>query len=133
MFRLYSKGCEYAIRAILDIAAHGRQGHVAIMDVCRRTHVPEASTRKMMQTLVQQRLLRSIPGPHGGYQLSRAPERISVLDIIQAIDGAKVFHACVLGLPACHDRAPCALHTTWKQTRRSLLPGLERLTFADLI
>ena len=133
MFRMYSKGCEYAIRAILDIAVHGQDGNVAIKDICRRAKIPEPSTRKTVQVLVQQKLLRSIPGPHGGYQLSRAPERISVRDVINAIDGAEAFDVCVLGLAACNDKAPCALHSTWKQTRRTLLPELHRLTLRDLM
>lgn len=132
MFRLYSKGCEYAIRALLDVASHGQDSYVAIRDICRRARLPESSTRKMVQALAQQRLLRSIPGPHGGYQLARPPDQISILDVIEVIDGTGAFKACVLGLPACRDEAPCALHPTWEETTRALLPTLGRLTLRDL-
>ena len=133
MFRMYSRGCEYAIWAMLDIAVHGRRGHVAVKDLCRRTKVPEPSTRKVVQRLVRRGLLRSVPGPSGGYQLSRTPERISILDIIQAIDGPGALEVCVLGFPACNDRTPCALHPTWNAARRSLLPALGKLTLQDLM
>lgn len=132
MFHLYSKGCEYAIRALIDIAAHGQESYVTVQQVCRRTRLPEPSTRKMLQLLSQKGFLRSIPGPHGGYQLLKAADRINVLDVIQVIDGRDALEGCVLDLPACNDKVPCALHATWKQTRRVLLPGLSRLTLQDI-
>lgn len=132
MLRLYSKGCEYAIRALVNIAAQGPQGYVAIQDICRRAHLPEPSTRKTLQLLAQKGFLRSVPGPNGGYRLSKQPDQINILEIIQIIDGAGTLEGCVLGLPVCRDKAPCALHETWKNARQVLLPALRRLTLENI-
>lgn len=132
MLRLYSKGCEYAIRALADIAAHGQDANVRVQDVCGRTRLPQPSTRKMLQALTQRGFLRSVPGPKGGYRLSRRPARISILDVIRAVDGESALDGCVLGLTVCGKPAPCALHATWRGAKRVLLPALGSLTLADV-
>ena len=132
MFRLYSKGCEYAIRALVDLAARGPGTNATVRSLCRRARLPEPSTRKMLQALAKRGILRSITGPRGGYQLARRPAAINILEVIQAVDGPDTLAGCVLGLPACYDHAPCALHGAWKKTRHVLVPALERLTLEDI-
>lgn len=132
MFRLYSKGCEYTIRALVHLAGRDGSRSVAVREVCQSAGLPESFTRKMFQCLVRKGVLRAVPGPGGGYRLRQSPDRVSILSIIKAVDGAQALEKCVMGLPRCHDRHPCALHTTWVQAKRNLASGLKAKTLQDL-
>lgn len=77
--------------------------------------------------LVRTRRLRSAPGPSGGYELLPAGLRLSVLDVIEAVEGPTVAGRCVLRDGACAERDtrfPCALHETWSAARTSLVREL---------
>ncbi len=131
MFRLYSKGCEYAIRGLMHFP-NDMDSFVRIEDISARAHVPEHFTRKMFQVLVQKGILIAVPGPRGGYKLAREPLEISLLEIIELIDGVEPLGECVLGLPVCSDRAPCALHHAWSDAKKVLLPEFKHTSVADL-
>lgn len=133
MFRLYSKGCEYTIRALMHLLPQQEDRYVGAKEICRRARIPEPFTRKMFQALVQKGLLRAVPGPRGGYQLACPPEKISVLRVIRAVEGEDAFDTCILGLPTCNNRNACPLHVTWSRAKRSLLPDLTATTLRDLV
>ncbi|MBI4227300.1 MAG: Rrf2 family transcriptional regulator [Candidatus Omnitrophica bacterium] len=133
MFRLYSKGCEYAIRALLHSAPIAGRAHFTARHVCRKARLPESFTRKTLQDLVQKGFLRAVTGPGGGYALTRAPKAISILSIIQAVDGPEVYGSCVMGLPQCDDRFSCPMHATWKGVRTHLKRALASKTLQDFI
>lgn len=131
MFRLYSKGCEYAIRGLMHFPAE-LNSNVGIQEISDRAQVPEHFTRKMFQVLARNGILTAISGPNGGYRLARKPDQISLLEIMEIIDGTGPLNACVLGLPICDDGNPCALHDSWTKAKKTLLPDLRKRSIADL-
>jgi len=133
MFRLYSKGCEYAIRALIEVAPTDAKDKFLAKEVCRKAKIPEFFTRKTLQALVKGKFLRAVPGPGGGYQLIQPPNKISLLNIIQAVDGVDTFDKCIAGLPYCDDKQPCPLHHQWKKTKKEFLSNLEAKTLQDFI
>lgn len=133
MFRLYSKGCEYALRALLHLSPSDGYSNVAVKTACRRAGIPESFTRKIFQALVKANFLKAVRGPGGGYALTRSPKRITLRSVIEAVDGETTFRRCVLGLPVCHDQYVCPLHPTWVNVKRRLLSELEATTLQDLI
>src|SRR3989338_4262525 len=118
MFRLYSKGCEYAIRALVQAAGRDGTARFTLKEVCERSGVPELSTRKIFQALAQRGFLRATPGPGGGYALTQPPEKLTMLKLIEAVDGGETFNRCIMGLPVCSDRRACPLHARWVKTKR---------------
>ncbi|HEX9780679.1 MAG TPA: Rrf2 family transcriptional regulator [bacterium] len=133
MVRLYNKECEYAIRALVELAAPARKGRRTARAVCRRAGIPEAFARKAVQRLSQRGLLKAVRGPGGGYALAVEPRAVSVLDIITAIEGEGALEQCVMGLPACTDQRSCPMHGVWTSARRVLLDRLRSTTLRDLI
>ncbi len=133
MFRLYSKGCEYAIRALICAVSSAREGRFRARDVCERSGIPEAYTRKVLQSLVQGGFLKTVPGPGGGYELTRSPSALTLLEIIRAVDGEDTFDSCVLGLPNCDQGNPCPLHRMWAEEKARLLAQLDSITLKDLL
>ncbi|GMU91061.1 MAG: hypothetical protein AMXMBFR4_01190 [Candidatus Hydrogenedentota bacterium] len=133
MFKLYSKGCEYALRALSFAAMTNGEGRFKTREICEWTGIPESYARKMFLALVHRGLLRAIRGPGGGYALTRSPGRITLLDIIQAVDGKDTFDHCVMGLQICDSADPCPLHETWARAKERLLAQLRRRTLEDLL
>lgn len=133
MFKLYSKGCEYALRALTAIPSDAYDKPFAAKDLCRKAGVPEASTRKVFQKLVREGILSAVTGPGGGYKLSRDPSDISLLSIVGAVEGDDVFKKCVLGFATCSDRKPCPVHSSWKKVRTGMIREMENKSLAQLM
>lgn len=132
LFRLYSKKCEYVLRALLCVGRGNGAKRFRARDICKRAKVPEAYSRKVFQSLVQGGFLRAVLGPGGGYELTRDPARITLLEVIQAVDGDLTFSGCPLGLSRCGS-SPCALHVVWGGIREELLARLRSQTLSGLI
>jgi Rrf2 family protein len=88
--------------------------------------VPQA-----MAPLVHAGWVRSEPGPTGGYLLDTDLSRVSVLDVIEAIEGPTDSGQCVLAKRPCTETGPCALHAAWTTARAELLSQLGRVSVAD--
>jgi Rrf2 family protein len=133
MFRLYSKGCEYALRALLQFAPAAGNERFQAESICRKADIPESFTRKVFQSLVQGGFLTAFRGPGGGYTLTEDPSRITLLRIIQAVDGVDTFDSCVLGLPQCGSEKACPLHEVWYSAKQRLIAQLRETTLQDLL
>ena len=132
MFCLYSKGCEYAIRALAEISIKKAKGRFLARDICRKAGIPESYARKTFQALAQNGFLRAVPGPGGGYSLMRDPGKMTVLDIVEAVEGKKGFSKCILGLSSCGDRKPCGLHSVWIKLKAQIMEELDTCTLYRL-
>lgn len=132
MFCLYSKGCEYAIRALAEISDGKSMGHFRAQDICRKAGIPEAYARKTFQALVQNGFLKAVPGPGGGYTLARDPKKATVMDVVDAVEGKDNYSQCLMGLTACSDHNPCALHFTWLKLKGQMIGALRSKTLLDL-
>ncbi len=132
MFCLYSKGCEHAIRAMVEIAAEIPGQRCRAKDICRRAGIPEAYSRKTFQSLVQNGFLKAVPGPGGGYALVSDPARTTVMDVVDAVDGRANYSGCVMGLPTCGDRNPCQMHFKWLALKEKLIGSLRSVTLTEL-
>lgn len=134
MFRLYSKGCEYAIRALVYAARKRDTLNFTAKEVCRKARIPESFTRKVFQSLVKENYLQAVPGNSGGYRLSKDPSKVSILEIVKAVDGKDVFDHCIMGSSTkCSNKRPCPMHSTWDNTKKHLLLQLESKQLQDLV
>lgn len=133
MFRLYSKGCAHALKALSAIPAAEAQKTFTASRLCRKAGVPESFTRKTLQLLSQAGYLRTVTGPKGGYSFKVPPKKISLLKLIEVIEGKDNFQECILGLAACNDRQSCSLHKSWTQMRAQLKKSLKGKTLEDLM
>jgi len=118
---MFSKTCEYAIRAMLYIAQHSASGHkTGIKEIARNVNVPEFFIAKILQDLGKKQLVLSAKGPNGGFYLDEAGMSIPLSSIVVAIDGDKIFSGCGLGLEYCSETKPCPIHFQFKQIREEI-------------
>lgn len=131
---LLNSTCTYAIRAALQVATERPQPgvYVSTRKIADTLGVPFAFLTKVLQGLTQSGLLLSQRGATGGVALARPAEDITLMDVLVAVGSDGVFRECVLGLPACSDATPCALHLPWREERARLEAIFSRTTLADL-
>lgn len=132
---LFSKGCTYAIRAALLVAVketkEGRK-FIPIRELAEELDLSFHFLTKILQLLTEAEIMESFRGPSGGIGLARAANRISLIQIISAVDGMSLFSECALGLPDCGEATPCPLHQSWSKRREELKRMFERTTLASL-
>lgn len=131
---MFSKACEYGIRAIIYIATQSlKDERVKIGDIAKHAGSPEAFTAKVLGSLVKRKIVQSQTGPNGGFYIERyRMETIPVSEIVTAIDGDHLFQGCALGLTACNDKEPCPLHHKFIQIRANLKQVLEETSIYEL-
>lgn len=128
---LFSRACEYALRALFEMAHHSEQDSWTIQDLAQRTDTPAPFLAKTFQALVKGEILVSTKGRRGGFAFARAPHRIVLLEIVDLIDGPGLSKNCALGLPTCSDDSPCPFHEHWKGIRASIVNALRTETLAQ--
>ncbi len=129
---MFSKSCEYAIKAMIFVAQKSRGGsRVGIKEIAKGTDAPEHFVAKIMQDLGRRKLVNSVKGPNGGFYLNKLDLDTSISDIVKAIDGDKLYMDCVLGLKACSEINPCPVHFEYKEIKRRLIRMMENNTIGD--
>jgi Rrf2 family iron-sulfur cluster assembly transcriptional regulator len=130
---MFSKACEYGIRAVLYISTKATNGtRLGIKEIAREIDSPEPFTAKILQTLVRKRIISSQKGPTGGFYIEPKTMQLSINEIIKAIDGGEILRSCVLGLKSCSDAKPCAIHAEVKTHTTALREVMKRKTIAQL-
>jgi len=129
---IYSKPCEYAVRALVFLARFPDRRAVQGMEIAKGEGLPAPVLGKVLQELVRKGLLDSRRGPGGGFRLARDPQLITLRDVVAAIDGLDQFSECAVGLEHCSDESLCPLHDTWKALRTHVMSYLQETTLADM-
>jgi len=131
---MFSKPCEYGLRALTIIAKSSSKGNkIGIKNICLASNTPESFTSKILQQLVKKNLLKSQKGPSGGFYLTRSSNEISLYEIVKAIDGTEVFSKCSMGLSDCDAGNPCPLHFKFEIVRKELRDMCLSSTLDDLV
>lgn len=130
---MFSKACEYAIRAMIYIVTKTSDGKkVGIKDIANHTDTPEPFVAKVLQTLSRMEIVASIKGPNGGFYIEPKRKQIPLIDIVKAIDGDTLFLSCGLGIKICSDKKPCPIHYEYKAIRDQIKEMLKKNTIQDL-
>ena len=87
---------------------------------------------KILQQLTGAGLMESFKGPNGGIRLSKSGDEITLMEVVEAIDGRDLLTECALGLPGCGVEKPCPLHEKWADTRDNIRHMLENTTLIEL-
>lgn len=130
---MFSKACEYAIRAMVYIVNKAKDGSkVGLKDIARFTDTPEPFVAKILQILSRKGIVSSVKGPNGGFFIESDKHRIALIDIVKAIDGESLFTSCGLGIKNCSERKPCPIHYPYKAIRDNIVEMLKTNNIGDL-
>ena len=131
---MFSKACEYGIKAIIYIASQSMLGRrVKIVEVVENIGSPVAFTAKIVGALVKENIVQSVTGPYGGFYIDKnRMDQITMIDIVQAIDGDSIFNGCGLGLVQCDAGKPCPMHSKFVTIRADLKSMLNSTSILEL-
>ncbi|MBF8455584.1 Rrf2 family transcriptional regulator [Kaistella sp. G5-32] len=131
---MFSKACEYAIKATIYIAQQShQQKRVNVKEVSRSVNAPEAFTAKILQQLCRENILDSIRGKQGGFTFDITKQKSTkIFDLVHIIDGDGIFTNCGLGLHKCSADNPCPVHDDFKIVRENLVAMTQKYSFYDL-
>lgn len=127
-----SRQTDYACRVILHMAMLPPGERVKAQDIAKRRLVPRALVRRVITQLANAGLLTTARGSNGGLSLARPPSQISLLDVVEVMEGPLALNACVVNPEACPLMQVCSVHEAWVEARATLAAKLSQSTFDKL-
>jgi Rrf2 family iron-sulfur cluster assembly transcriptional regulator len=132
MSLLFSRQCEYALQAVSYLAIQPEGKLTSIKELTGQLHIPYHFLGKILQQLAQKGILISRKGHDGGFALAESPEKMTLLIIIEAIDGTNFRHQCIMGFPECSGEHPCAVHARWETARNDIFDSFSKKNLAEM-
>jgi Rrf2 family protein len=127
-----SRKIDYGLRAMIYLASISAEIVVPFREIARQMAVPEDFLAKILKTLVDQGLVRSTRGPHGGYALARPSTEISFLDVIEAVEGPVAVNVCLDEEDACDHSTACTMVHVWRQGQDRMLDVYRQARLSEL-
>lgn len=130
-----SQKCQYAVRAILELAKRYGKGPIAISDIAAKQAIPPRFLEIILNELKQGGFVESRRGVQGGYLLVMPPKTVTVGDIIRFVDGPLEPVKCISekGKPSCPIKGKCALIDLWIEAKKAVEGVYDAATFQDLV
>ncbi len=129
--RLTTKG-RYAVTAMLDLALHASSGPVSLSDISKRQEISLSYLEQLFAKLRQNKLVKSVRGPGGGYKLDRDADAIFVAEIIDAVNESIDATSCG-GKGDCHQGEVCLTHYLWSDLSDQIHQFLSGISLASLV
>ncbi len=121
------------MRALLDLALHSDDGVVHMADIAARTNIPLKFLEQILLALKASGVVASRRGVGGGYFLVRAPDTITVGDVVRLVDGPMDPISCISDATGrCSEQPACSIRSVWIEARDAMAGVLDRTSFADL-
>jgi Rrf2 family protein len=130
-----TRSADYAVRAMLEIAAQtdSDEARARTHEIAERKEIPPALLAKLIPLLVRAGLLASQRGARGGLALARPASEISMLEIVEAIEGPIALNRCTTTPVQCDKVAQCAVHPIWQKAQDYMVDLLRSTMLADLL
>lgn len=123
---------DYSLRAVLHLAQHDDGAFRSARSIAEHTDVPGSWMPQLLTTLASAGLVESATGRNGGYRLASAPERVTVLAVVEAVE-PDTDPVCVLRGGPCDWEGRCSFHEPWAAARQAFTAHLAATTFADVV
>ena len=130
--RISTRG-RYGTRMMLDLAVHHDQGPTPLREIARRQDLSAKYLEQLIIPLKAAGFIRSVRGARGGYTLARKPDRISVGDIIEILEGGLSLVDCVEDPKVCKREPECPTRDIWLRMSQRLMEELSSLSLQDVL
>ena len=133
----FSTKGEYGVRLMVQLARHAGTGPASLAGIAAEEDLPRAYLEQLVVNLREAGLVVSTRGAHGGYELARPPEAISMSEVLRALEGPIAPMICASDDPehatACDRSARCTVNVLWVRVRDAITSTLDAMTLADLV
>ena len=130
--KISTKG-RYGLRTLMDIAVHQAHGPVNLNDIAERQGISAKYLWQIVNLLKTAGFVRGTRGPKGGYVLLRNPAEITLLDVIQVLEGPVSLVECVDDPDFCPRTEHCVAHSVWEEVSRAIRSSLKSITLAEIL
>ncbi len=130
---LLNKATDYGMRVMVDLASQPPVTRAVAGEIADRQQIPPALLSKVLVRLSQANLVRTYRGATGGAHLARPPEKIKLLEVVEAMQGPIVLNECNIEYPPCPLKEICPISPIWREAKDDLEGLLHRTTLADLL
>ncbi len=127
-----TRAAEYAIRGVLYLCSQPPGAVCLLSEISERQDIPPSFLSKIFQNLARAGIVSSTRGTGGGFTLIKDPTDITLLDVVEAIEGQISLNVCLTNGQSCDRRTTCAVHEVWHEAQVHLLNLLRSRTFAQL-
>jgi Rrf2 family protein len=127
-----TRATEYAIRGLLDLCSQPEGTVCLLSEVSERQNIPPSFLSKIFQNLAKAGMVSSFRGSGGGFVLARDPRQITLLDVLEAIEGRLALNVCVTNGQVCERQPTCVVHPVWREAQDEVIEILSRHDFASL-
>jgi len=127
-----SRQTDYACRVVLHLAMLPPGERVTAQDIAKRRLIPSAFVRRIITQLANARLVNTTRGASGGLALARPASQISLMEVVEAIEGPLALNGCVVNPRECPLMKTCSVHETWVHAHDVLGAELSQATFDKL-
>ena len=127
-----TRGADYGARGIVYLARRPMNTVVLVGEIASAEELSESYLAKIFQDLAKEGLVRSHRGAKGGFSLARPPEQITLLQIIEAIEGPIAINRCLAPWEGCERSDTCPIHPVLARAQQQLLAVLDGTTLSDL-
>jgi Rrf2 family protein len=122
---------DYAIRCVYYLS--GKAGSVTMVDeISREMGIPKSFLAKILQKLSKADIVKSYRGVKGGFEIAKDPGEITLLNVIEAVQGPVAMNICALDDALCGYSSTCSIHPVWVEVRRAVEKLLGEKNFAAL-
>ena len=128
-----TRAADYAVRAMMHIGSLPEDSVALKDDIADAQHIPPSFMAKILRQLVKTGLLRSARGVNGGFALARDPGKISLLDIVEGIEGPIHLNDCTPDLDNCALSHDCPVSTVWLEVQNQMTALLRATTLEALL
>lgn len=129
---LVTRETDYAVRTVLYLA-RDRDQMSSVTEIAKAMHIPKSFLAKLLQRLARNGILESIRGAQGGFRLAMKPAEITLLAVMEAIQGPAGINVCAIDSKRCRMSSSCAVHPVWVEIRKEVEKRLARETLDKLI
>jgi len=129
---MITRKTDYAIRCVLHIAESGKKT-VMIHEIAEKARIPRSFLAKILQRLAKAGIVTSLRGVKGGFKLAKKASDISLLDVVEVMEGTVAMNMCAVDKKACSLSGSCCVHPVWVEIRKEVEARLKKMTFAKLL
>ena len=133
----FSTKGEYGVRLMVQLGRHYGRGPASLAEIAAEEDLPRAYLEQLVVSLREAGLVTSTRGAHGGYELSRPPEAISMAEVLRALEGPIAPMMCASDDPEhanlCDRSSHCTVNVLWVRVRDAVAGALDSMTLADLV
>jgi Rrf2 family protein len=123
---------DYGIRSVLYLARQPYKKISFVTEISEEYKIPRSFLAKILQKLVKAKIVRSYRGVKGGFSLARQAKDISVLDVLEAIEGRLAMNICLADKKKCDFSRNCPIHSVWASVQSKVVEVLKKSNFEDL-